>query len=119
MPNHKPNYNEPTPGTFIRFEDGSQDRISPDYGPFEWVQFVYGQIHVSIKSIIDNGQIELAGMLQPDKRLDSESGPWELCDGTRWTDIIIHTDTYRAGGNVKIPAKMDIPASLTGVVTIL
>ena len=31
---------------FIRFECGSEDRSSVEYGPFEWAQFTYDRLRV-------------------------------------------------------------------------
>lgn len=63
--------------TYIRFENGQEDRIGDVLGPFEWVQITYSSLRVD-----DDGDC-LAYM--------DENGYWRLYGkpDERWSDIII------------------------------
>ncbi len=64
--------------TYIRFENGQEDKIGDVLGPFEWVQITYGVIRVS-----DDGD---------DLAFQNKDDFWILIDepGQLWSDVIIY-----------------------------
>lgn len=65
-------------GTYIRFENGQEDRIGKDLGPFEWVQITYSIIRT------DQDGDDLA--------FQNEDDFWILVDEPEqlWSDVIIY-----------------------------
>jgi hypothetical protein len=67
-------------GTMIRFECGQEDRISDEFGPFDFVQLTYNTLRVS-----PNGD-ELAHYADT----PNEWRLWEHADQNWYSDVIIY-----------------------------
>jgi len=69
----------------IRFECGSEERMSPEYGPYEYLQATYSGIRTP-----DEGRDpEIAWW-------DAEAGDW-LCviDGKHYSDFVIFSEVKK------------------------
>lgn len=63
---------------FVRFECGQEDRMSPEYGPYPFVQLTYLSVRVG-----ENGDEFLATFAD---------GWWITQDGQKWSDVVIGPD---------------------------
>lgn len=76
----------------LRFERGRDDVMGPTYGPYEFIQFTYGNLRIPEDR---------------DLAFRNNVGDWEICDGgphdgCHYSDVIIYHPLEQEGtGDVK------------------
>lgn len=88
--------------TYVRFECGREDRMSKDYGPFEYVQLTYNVLRVAASNSDDTDFAflhkpspggDVAWVITASDAIDVEATTGIKIDpkdvGFRWSDIVI------------------------------
>lgn len=86
MPNDNPVY--------VQFECGQEDRVSPVFGPFRYIQQTYTSLRIDEEP--DGSTDELARFAAHVDGIDTQDGFWHILrpgmEDEQWSDFIVHTD---------------------------